>query len=105
MKTHLNQNQLTKKIIEKFILHETLIQKNVKVIEHSNPRFVSVSGEIVKETKNTMTISSTSNDTLLTIEKKSGKFEFHLKQHKVIIDGKLLLNLDNKRKKKKIRNW
>ncbi len=81
------------------IWHE-LIGLQVEVVENKNKRIVGLSGKIIDETKNTITINTKKGEKK--IIKKDSKFKITIDKKKVFVDGSLIVGRPEKRTKKKI---
>ncbi len=88
---------------ENLIRHE-LIGLDVEVVESSNPAQVGLSGKVVDESRNILSIETSSG--VRNLPKKECTFSFHLPGgEKVRVDGKLLVSRPEDRIKKKHRKW
>jgi len=84
------------------ILRHELIGLDVKVVKSSHPGYVGISGRVVDETRNTLTIQH--NGKKKVVVKDVAVFHFTLPNSAVVeIDGKSIVGSPENRLKKKIR--
>jgi len=87
------------------VLQQCFIGLNAKVTRSSNPEYVSVEGEVVDETRNTLVILHEEKEKK--IIKDAAIFHFTLPDGTVVeIDGKSIVGRSENRVKKKVkRRW
>jgi ribonuclease P protein subunit POP4 len=87
------------------VLQQCFIGLNVKVTKSSNPEHISIAGEVIDETRNTLVILHDEEEK--TIIKDVAVFHFTLPDGTVVeIDGKSIVGRpENRVKKKIIRRW
>jgi ribonuclease P protein subunit POP4 len=87
------------------VLQQCFIGLNAKVTRSSNPEYVSVKGEVVDETRNTLVILHEEKEKK--IIKDVAVFHFTLPDGTVVeIDGKSIVGRSENRVKKKVkRRW
>ena len=85
------------------VRHE-LIGLEVKVVESTNPSQQGLSGKVVDESRNILTIETRKG--VKNLPKQDCVFSFHIPSGEwVRVDGKLLLARPEDRPKKKLRKW
>jgi ribonuclease P protein subunit POP4 len=88
---------------ENLVRHE-LIGLEAKVIKSTNPSQVGLSGRVVDESRNILSIETTKG--VKNLPKAECTFSFHIPSGEwVRVDGKLLLARPEDRPKKKLRKW
>ncbi len=90
-------------ITPKNIIRHELIGLPATVEDSSNKSNIGISGKVINETKNLITIRTRKGDKR--IQKKSSKFIFKLKDKKVVVDGNYLVAKPEDRVKKKVKKW
>lgn len=84
------------------ILRSELIGLNVKVVDSSHPGYVGISGKVMDETRNTLTILH--NGKRKVVVKDVAVFHFTMPDGTVVeIDGKVIVGRPEDRLKKRIR--
>jgi ribonuclease P protein subunit POP4 len=84
------------------VLQQCFIGLNAKVTKSSNPEYISIAGEVIDETRNTLVILHDEEEK--TIIKDVAVFHFTLPDGTVVeIDGKSIVGRPENRVKKKIR--
>ena len=85
------------------VRHE-LIGLEARVVESTNPSQVGLSGRVVDETRNILSIDTSKG--VRNLPKQDCIFSFHLSSGEwVRVDGRLLLARPEDRPKKKLRKW
>ena len=87
------------------VLQQCFIGLNAKVAKSSNPDYISIEGEVIDETRNTLVISHEEKEK--TILKDVAVFHFTLPDGTTVeIDGKSIVGRPENRVKKKVkRRW
>jgi ribonuclease P protein subunit POP4 len=87
------------------VLQQCFIGLNAKVTRSSNPEYISIEGEVVDETRNTLVILHEEKEKK--IIKDAAIFHFTLPDGTVVeIDGKSIVGRSENRVKKKVkRRW
>lgn len=81
-----------------------MIGLEVKVVESTNPSQVGLSGKVVDESRNILTIETRKG--VKNLPKQDCTFSFRIPSGEwVRVDGKLLLARPEDRPKKKLRKW
>lgn len=84
------------------IVQSELIGLKAKVVKSSNPSYVGISGSVVDETRNTLTIRQENRDRV--VVKDQAVFQFTLLDGTVIeVEGGVILGRPEDRVKKQIR--
>jgi ribonuclease P protein subunit POP4 len=84
------------------VLQQCFIGLNAKVMKSSNPEYISINGEVVDETRNTLVILHGKKEKI--IIKNVTVFHFTLPDGTVVeIDGKSIVGRPENRIKKKVR--
>lgn len=84
------------------IIQQEFIGTEAEIVESNNPDYLSISGEIVDETRNTFLISDEGD--IKRIIKNSAILQFRFSDDTIVeIDGRLLLGRPEDRLKKHIR--
>ncbi|MHA2033588.1 MAG: ribonuclease P protein subunit [Candidatus Kariarchaeaceae archaeon] len=97
-------NLITRKKIIQSILNQPLDGKFVKIQNHTNSFFISLSGLIISESKALLKITIKGGKTIM-ISKNEGTFIFKVENSSIQIHGNLLVGDYTTRAKKKYRNW
>ncbi len=85
----------------KTLIHHCLIGLSVRIVQSTNSLYNNITGIIVDETKNTLTIKTQTNEKQ--IPKTSCVFQFRLSDKLLVeVKGNLLLGRPEERIKKKI---
>jgi ribonuclease P protein subunit POP4 len=91
-------------ITPKNLVRHELIGLDARVVESTNPSQLGLSGRVVDETRNILSIET--RDGVRNLPKDSCTFSFHIPSGEwVRVDGKLLVARPEDRVKKKHRKW
>jgi ribonuclease P protein subunit POP4 len=88
---------------ENIVRHE-LIGLTVKIVGGSNPKNTGITGRVVDETRNMLTIEKPDGKEAK-LAKEDNTFSFHVGSAWIRVDGKLLVGRPEDRIKKKFRKW
>lgn len=86
----------------KSILKHELIGLSVRIEDSANKSQVGISGTVVDETMNTLSIDSNG---IKVVAKEESVFVFSLDQGKVRVDGNQILGRPQDRIKKRVKKW
>ena len=91
-------------VTPKELVRHELIGLEARVVESSNPSQAGLSGRVVDETRQTLSIETGKG--VKSLAKDQCVFSFRLPSgEKVKVDGKLLVSRPEDRVKKKLRGW